>query len=71
MKNTDYLKLPDLVMNEIPVWLAEKEQKAYDAMKRDLVLSLEGKEIDALNAASLSNKLLQMANGAVFYAGQK
>ncbi len=66
MKNTDYLKLPDLVMNEIPVWLAEKEQKAYDAMKRDLVLSLEGKEIDALNAASLSNKLLQMANGAVY-----
>ncbi len=66
MKNTDYLKLPDLVMNEIPVWLSDKEQKAYDTMKRDLVLSLEGREIDALNAASLSNKLLQMANGAVY-----
>ncbi|MGI6649879.1 MAG: SNF2-related protein [Bacillota bacterium] len=66
MKNTDYLKLPELVMNEIPVWLADKEQKIYDTMKRDLVLSLEGREIDALNAASLSNKLLQMANGAVY-----
>ncbi|AEG61768.1 DEAD/DEAH box helicase [Desulforamulus ruminis] len=66
MKNTDYLKLPELVMNEIPVWLADKEQKVYDTMKRDLVLSLEGWEIDALNAASLSNKLLQMANGAVY-----
>jgi len=66
MKNTDYLKLPELVMNEIPVWLSDKEQKAYDTIKRDLVLSLEGQEIDALNAASLSNKLLQMANGAVY-----
>lgn len=66
MKNTEYLKLPELVINEIPVWLADKEQKVYDTMKRDLVLSLEGREIDALNAASLSNKLLQMANGAVY-----
>jgi len=66
MKNTDYLKLPELVMNESPVRLADKEQKVYDTMKRDLVLSLEGREIDALNAASLSNKLLQMANGAVY-----
>lgn len=66
MKNTDYLNLPELVMNEIPIWLSDKEQKAYDTMKRELVLSLEGQEIDALNAASLSNKLLQMANGAVY-----
>jgi len=66
MKNTDYIKLPEVVMNEIPVWLSEKEQKVYDTIKRDLVLSLEGKQIDALNAASLSNKLLQMANGAVY-----
>ena len=53
-------------MNEIPVRLSDKEQKVYDTMKRDLVLSLEGQEIDALNAAALSNKLLQMANGAVY-----
>ena len=66
MKNTDYLKLPECVINEIPVWLSDKEKKVYDTMKRDLVLSLEEKEIDALNAASLSNKLLQMANGAVY-----
>ena len=66
MKNTDYLKLPECVINEIPVWLSDKEKKVYDTMKRDLVLSLEGREIDALNAAALSNKLLQMANGAVY-----
>jgi SNF2 family DNA or RNA helicase len=66
MKSTDYLKLPELVINEIPVRLSEKEKKVYDTLKRDLVLSLEGQEIDAGSAASLSNKLLQMANGAVY-----
>lgn len=66
MKNTDYIKLPELVMNEIPVWLSEKDQKVYDTMKRDLILSLEGRDIDAANAAALSGKLLQMANGAVY-----
>ena len=66
MKNTDYIKLPGLVMNEISVWLPEKEQKVYDTMKRDLILSLEGRDIDAANAAALSGKLLQMANGAVY-----
>ncbi|QHQ61463.1 ATP-dependent helicase [Anaerocolumna sedimenticola] len=66
MKNTDYLKMPECVINEIPVQLSEKERKVYDTMKRDLVLSLEGQEIDAGSAASLSNKLLQMANGAVY-----
>lgn len=66
MKNTDYLKLPELVMNEIPVRLSENEMACYQAMKRELVLSLKGREIDAANAAALSGKLLQMANGAVY-----
>ena len=66
MKNTDYLKLPDLVINEIPVILSEEERQNYEIMKSDMVLSLKGKEIDAVNAAALSNKLLQMANGAVY-----
>lgn len=66
MKNTDYLKLPDLVINEIPVILSEDERKHYEIMKSEMVLSLKGKEIDAANAAALNNKLLQMANGAVY-----
>jgi len=66
MKNTDYLKLPDLVINEIPVILSEEERQHYEIMKSEMVLSLKGKEIDAVNAAALSNKLLQMANGAVY-----
>jgi len=66
MKNTDYLKMPECVLNEILVRLSDKEKKVYDTMKRNLIISLQGQEIDAASAASLSNKLLQMANGAVY-----
>lgn len=66
MKGSDYLKLPELVMNEVPVRMSEDEMRHYQTMKEDMVLSLKGKEIDAVNAAALSGKLLQMANGAVY-----
>jgi SNF2 family DNA or RNA helicase len=66
MKNTDYLKLPELVINEVAVKLSDKELARYHTLQKELVLPLEGKEIDAVNAAVLSNKLLQMANGAVY-----
>ena len=66
MKNTDYLKLPKLVMNVINVKLSEAEWQHYQTLKAELVLSLNGKEIDAVNAAALSGKLLQLANGAVY-----
>lgn len=66
MKNTDYLKLPELVMNEIPVRLNEKERQHYQTLKDEMVLSLNGKEVDAVNAAALSGKLMQMASGAVY-----
>jgi len=66
MKGTDHLKLPELVMNEIPIRMSDEEALHYKAMKNDMILSLHGKEIDAVNAAALSGKLLQMANGAVY-----
>ena len=66
MKNTDYLKMPKLVMNEISVRLSEDEWRHYQTMKEEMVFSLDGKDIDAVNAAALSGKLLQMANGAVY-----
>lgn len=66
MKSKDFLKMPECVMNEVIVTLSDKEQKLYDSLKQDMVLSLEEKEIDAINAATLSNKLLQMSNGAVY-----
>ena len=66
MKSKDFLKMPECVMNEVIVTLSDKEQKLYDSLKKDMVLSFEEKEIDAINAAALSNKLLQMSNGAVY-----
>ena len=66
MKGSDYLKLPELVMNEVPVRLSEKEMETVETMKRDLVAMIKGEEITAANAAALSGKLLQMANGAVY-----
>ena len=66
MKSKDFLKMLECVMNEVIVTLSDKEQKLYDSLKQDMVLSLEENEIDAINAAALSNKLLQMSNGAVY-----
>lgn len=66
MKSKDYLKMPECIMNEVMVSLSEKEQMLYDSLKKDMVIKLEDEDIDAINAAALSNKLLQMANGAVY-----
>ncbi len=66
MKSTDYLKMPECILNEVPVRLSEKEMECYQTLKDDLILSLDGEDIDAANAVGLSNKLTQMANGAVY-----
>lgn len=66
MKSVDFLDMPPLVTNVIPVELSEKERRQYELLKADMVLSLGDQEIDAKNAAALSGKLLQMANGAVY-----
>mgnify|MGYP000919825487 CR=1 FL=1 len=66
MKGSDYIKLPELVINEVQVNLSEKEMKIIDDMKKELVTKIKDDEITASNAAALSTKLLQMANGAVY-----
>jgi len=66
MKSCDYLKLPDCVINEVPVFMDDKEMAVYDTFREDMVAQIKGEEIDAANAAVLSGKLLQMANGAVY-----
>lgn len=66
MKSVDHLKMPEMVMNTVTVTLSKTEQAIYEQMKNDMITSLEGTEIDAVNAASLSNKLCQMANGAIY-----
>ena len=71
MKSADYLKMPECVINTIPVALSEKEKKAYDSLQQDLVLPFKGEEIDAVNAAALCGKLCQMSNGAVYGEDRK
>ena len=68
MKAGDYLQLPDVTYHEIPVELDAKATKAYHDMEREMVLQLpeDGEDISVTSAAALSNKLLQLANGAIY-----
>ena len=66
MKALDYLDMPECVYVNHEVELNTQERKLYDQLKKDLIIPLEDGDIDAANAASLSNKLLQMSNGAVY-----
>ena len=66
MKATDYLEMPELVSVAKEVRLSEKEKERYDELKKSLVLELPGGEVTAANAASLTLKLSQMANGAIY-----
>ncbi len=66
MKSTDHLKMPELISSQYMVHLSKEERNRYEELKRDLVLSLPDGEVTAANAASLTGKLSQMANGAVY-----
>ena len=66
MRCTDHLCMPELVSAPYEVTLSPDERKRYNAMKKEMVLSLKDGEVTAANAASLSGKLTQMANGAVY-----
>lgn len=66
MKASDHIKMPDRIDNVVEVAMSSKEQKIYDSFKKDMVVQVKDTELDAVNAAALSGKLLQMANGAVY-----
>ena len=66
MRAVDHLQMPEKISNIYGVKMSTQEMKVYKAMRDDLVLTIGDEEITAANAASLSNKLLQMANGAVY-----
>lgn len=66
MKADDYLTLPELIVNDIPVVLDEKAKKLYEKLEREMLLQVDENTIDAGSAAVLSNKLLQLCNGAVY-----
>ena len=66
MKATDHLKMPELISLEYTVQLTEKQKEKYEKLKKELVLTSDDNEVTAANAAALSNKLSQMASGAVY-----
>lgn len=67
MKSENYLQLPDLTYHEIPVELDAKAHKSYVELERKMVLELpDAEDISVTSAAALSNKLLQLANGALY-----
>lgn len=68
MKAEDYLQLPDITYHEIPVSLDGKAARAYRELERKMVLELPevDEDISVTSAAALSNKLLQLSNGAVY-----
>lgn len=66
MKSTEYLKMPELILNELEINLDKEDQTKYKKFKKEMVMTIQEKEIDAINAASLSNKLIQLANGSIY-----
>ena len=66
MKATDHLQMPELIMSRCEVELSPKERQKYEQLKKDLVLPVDDEEITAANAAALSGKLCQLANGAIY-----
>lgn len=71
LDDKDYLELPDRVDNQVVCELSVAERKTYEEFKNQFLIELDGVEIDALNAAALTNKLLQMANGAIYTEGRE
>ena len=66
MKAADYLEMPERVDNIVEVGMSDKETAMYKRLEKEMILPFADGDIDAVNAASLSNKLLQLANGAVY-----
>lgn len=72
MKAEDYLELPPVTYNYVDVYLSEETRKLYEEFEREQIIEFidEGLEVTALNAAALTNKLLQFSNGAIYYDTQ-
>ena len=66
MKSTDCLQMPELVSSQYEVQLSEDERERYEQLKAEFVLKISNEEITAANAASLTGKLVQLANGAIY-----
>lgn len=67
MRTEDYLEMPDLITNDIILDLPDELQEAYDAIENDMIVELQsGASVEVFNQASLINRTLQYANGAIY-----
>lgn len=66
MKANNYLDLPERMDNKVEISLSKKSMGIYKKLEKDLIIELGEEDITAANAAVLTNKLLQMANGAIY-----
>lgn len=66
MKAEDWLELPELRIIDHPVEMDDKAKKLYRKLEKELLLPYADADVVATTAAVLSNKLLQMASGAVY-----
>lgn len=68
MKAEDYLDMPPAIYNDINIELSPAIMRKYLDFERDRVMEMlnTDTEIEAMNAAALSNKLLQFAGGAIY-----
>lgn len=66
MKAKDYLQMPEAVSVTHEVVMDTRERAQYDRLRKDLTATIDGVDVTASNAAVLTGKLLQMANGALY-----
>lgn len=66
MEAEDYLNMPELILNKVKTKLSSSERLTYDSMEKDFVAEIGNDEITATSAATVSNKLLQLCNGAIY-----
>ena len=71
MKASDYVSLPDVIYNDIPVKLNATAQKAYEQLEKELLLQIDENTITAGSAGVLTGKLLQLCNGAAYDSEHK
>lgn len=67
MSAADYIKLPDMITNDVMVELPQELRAKYDQLEKDFFIRLDsGSEVESFNQASLTNRLLQFSNGAMY-----
>lgn len=66
MQASDYLEMPAVIDGGLTIALPPSEMKGYQEFEKEQLMELDGKDIEAVTAATLTNKLLQYTGGAVY-----